>query len=62
MTNAAAADLPHLLSHERVLHTIAEELTGRFAGVYSPETVERYVFESYDLLAATARCLTTWPP
>ena len=54
MTDAAAADLPHLLSHERVLHTIAEELTGRFAGVYSPETVERYVFESYGLLAATA--------
>jgi len=50
----AAADLPHLLSHERVLHTVAGELSGRFAGVFSPETVERYVFESYGLLAVTA--------
>jgi arsenate reductase len=37
-----------------VLHTVADELSGRFAGVFSPETVERYVFESYGLLAATA--------
>jgi len=50
----AAADLPHLLSHERVLHTVADELSGRFTGVFSPETVERYVFESYGLLAVTA--------
>jgi protein-tyrosine-phosphatase len=50
----AAADLPRLLSHERVLHTVADELSGRFTGVFSPETVERYVFESYGLLAVTA--------
>ena len=54
MTDAGAANHTHLLSNERVLHTVADELSGRFAGVFSPETVERYVFESYGLLAVTA--------
>ena len=36
---------------EGVLERIAADLSGRFAGIFSPETVERYVQESYALLA-----------
>jgi len=43
---------------EAVLHRTAAELSRRFAGVFSPETVERYVFESYTALRRTARVST----
>lgn len=33
-----------------VLQRSAEHLAERYAGVFSPETVERYVFESYATL------------
>ncbi|HAM27985.1 MAG TPA: hypothetical protein DCP11_15150, partial [Microbacteriaceae bacterium] len=39
----------------RQLDRIAEDLTVRFRGVFSPETIERYVHESYALLADQAR-------
>lgn len=55
-------ETPSLLSADHVLHTIAEDLTHRFAGVFSPETVERYVFESYTALGRTARITSHLPP
>ncbi|WP_270409145.1 three-helix bundle dimerization domain-containing protein [Brachybacterium paraconglomeratum] len=48
-------ETPSLLSVDHVLHTIAEDLSRRFAGVFAPETVERYVFESHTALARTAK-------
>ncbi|WP_262106011.1 three-helix bundle dimerization domain-containing protein [Arthrobacter sp. Marseille-P9274] len=41
--------------HQNVLHRISEELATRFQGVFTPETVERYVFESYTGLARSAK-------
>ncbi|MFC6354891.1 metalloregulator ArsR/SmtB family transcription factor [Luethyella okanaganae] len=38
-----------------VLERIGRDLAHRFTGVFSPETVERYVEESYELLAGQAR-------
>src|SRR5450759_571650 len=38
--------LPALLMPQGMLRRLAAELSGRFAGVFSPETVERYVFLS----------------
>lgn len=54
-------ETPSLLSADHVLHTIAEDLAHRFAGVFSPETVERYVFESYTALGRTARITSHLP-
>jgi len=52
---------PRLLSAERVLHSIAAELAAGFAGVFSAGTVNRYVAESYELLAAQAAVTTHLP-
>ena len=41
-----------------VLQRSAEHLAERYAGVFSPETVERYVFESYATLSRTAKVRT----
>ena len=38
-----------------VLERVATDLSGRFAGVFSAETVQRYVHESYELLATGSR-------
>ncbi|MCZ4328003.1 arsenate reductase ArsC [Brachybacterium paraconglomeratum] len=54
-------ETPSLLSADHVLHTITEDLAHRFAGVFSPETVERYVFESYTALGRTARITSHLP-
>jgi ArsR family transcriptional regulator len=40
---------------EGVLERVAADLSDRFAGVFAPETVERYVQESYALLAENAK-------
>lgn len=48
------ADAPGHASEE-VLARVASDLSRRFAGVFSPETVERYVQESYELLAERAK-------
>ncbi|MEV0283598.1 MULTISPECIES: three-helix bundle dimerization domain-containing protein [unclassified Kribbella] len=40
---------------DRQLRRISEQLATRFTGVFSPETVRRYVGESYDMLAARSR-------
>ena len=47
-----------LLSRESVLHRIADELALSFSGIFAPETVERYVCESYHLLTERARITT----
>jgi protein-tyrosine-phosphatase len=47
--------MPGLVSDEQVLHRVAEKLTGRFAGIFAAETVERYVFESYTALARSSK-------
>lgn len=39
---------------DEVLARVASDLSDRFAGVFSPETVDRYVRESHDLLAGRA--------
>jgi arsenate reductase len=44
-----------LLDVTAVLTRAAERLSARFTGVFSAETVERYVFESYTALHRTAR-------
>ena len=46
--------LPGLLMPQGMLRRLAAELSDRFAGVFSPETVERSVFESYTALLRTA--------
>jgi arsenate reductase len=44
-----------------LLHRISERLADRFAGIFTAETVERYVFESYTALARTAKISTFLP-
>lgn len=41
-----------------VLHRAAVHLAERYSGIFSPETVERVVFESYTTLSRTARIRT----
>jgi arsenate reductase len=47
-------ELPGLLTPEATLHRLADQLAARFAGVFTRETIDRYVFESYTALARTA--------
>ena len=46
---------PELSEHSDVLRRIADDLSFRFRGTFSPETVDRYVLESYELLASEAQ-------
>ncbi|GAB3245385.1 three-helix bundle dimerization domain-containing protein [Arthrobacter pigmenti] len=41
-----------------MLHRICEEPATRFNGIFTPEPVERYVFETYAALARTATIRT----
>ena len=41
---------PELLMPQAVLQRSAEHLADKYAGVFSPQTVERMVFESYAAL------------
>jgi protein-tyrosine-phosphatase len=64
MTDAAMTDakaLPGLLDPNLVLARHVEDLSARFAGMVSAETVERMVFESYAALGRTARVKTHVP-
>jgi arsenate reductase (thioredoxin) len=47
-----------LLSPRSALHRIADELAVTYAGVFAPETVERYVCESFTLLSEKAQIRT----
>lgn len=44
-----------LVRVDAVLNRVAEQLAARFGGTFSAETVERYVVESYRMLASRAR-------
>ena len=46
---------PELLMPQAVLMRASNDLAAKYAGVFSPQTVERYVFESYASLRRTAR-------
>jgi protein-tyrosine-phosphatase len=46
--------LPGLAYPEEYLKRLAAELSAQFAGTFNPETVERYVLESYTALLRTA--------
>lgn len=47
-----------LLMPQAVLSRAAEQLAHKFEGVFSAQTVERYVFESYTALRRTAKVTT----
>lgn len=49
---------PELLMPQAVLQRAAADLSAQYAGVFSPQTVERYVFESYTALRRTAKITT----
>ncbi|WAL49786.1 three-helix bundle dimerization domain-containing protein [Rhodococcus pyridinivorans] len=49
---------PELLMPQAVLHRAAEHLAEKYTGVFSPQTVERMVFESYAALRRTAKIHT----
>jgi protein-tyrosine-phosphatase len=54
---------PHsLICDTAVLHRAATEVAAKFDGVFSPETVERYVFESYTALRRSAKINTHLVP
>jgi protein-tyrosine-phosphatase len=55
------AEQPPLLTPDSVLHRASEHLAIRFEGIFSEETVERVVFESYTALARTATVSTHLP-
>ncbi|WP_072687439.1 arsenate reductase ArsC [Rhodococcus marinonascens] len=54
-------DQPELLMPEAVLSRTAADLASKYAGVFSPQTVERYVFESYTALRLHAKVHTHLP-
>lgn len=49
---------PDLLSPQAVLSRTAQDLAAKYVGVFSAQTVERYVFESYTALRRTAKIHT----
>ena len=49
---------PELLMPQAVLQRAAEHLAGKYDGIFSPQTVERVVFESYAALRRTATVYT----
>jgi protein-tyrosine-phosphatase len=49
------AEQHHLLSPEHVLQQVVPRLAEKYRGVFSSETITRYLDESYDLLSAGAR-------
>ncbi|WP_427136196.1 arsenate reductase ArsC [Pseudarthrobacter sp. S9] len=44
-----------LKDNTELLHRISDRLAERFSGIFTAETVERYVFESYTAMARTAK-------
>jgi arsenate reductase (thioredoxin) len=51
----------HMAEPPESLRNIAQDLARRFDGIFSPETVARYLDEAYTALAATARTTTYLP-
>ena len=61
MTQTDRPGVPGLLDPNLVLRRHVEDLSARFAGMVSAETVERMIFESYAALGRTARIKTHVP-
>jgi protein-tyrosine-phosphatase len=61
MSEPSGPAMPALLSPEATLARAAEQLANTYRGVFSRETILRYLDESYHLLAATARITTHLP-
>lgn len=53
---------PALISDVAVLERTVDDLAARFTGIFSSETVHRYVFESYTALRRTAKIRTHLVP
>ncbi|MBY6569820.1 arsenate reductase ArsC, partial [Rhodococcus sp. BP-154] len=49
---------PELLMPHAVLSRTADALSAKYVGIFSPQTVERYVFESYTALRRTSKVHT----
>ena len=60
-TASGRAGMPGLADPYAALHEPSQALAVRFAGMVSPETVERVVMESYTALGRTARIKTHLP-
>ena len=58
---SASKGLPGLLSPEAELDRIAADLADRFQGAFAPQTVERYVYESYASLARSVKVTAHLP-
>ncbi|MFW3170598.1 three-helix bundle dimerization domain-containing protein [Geodermatophilus sp. CPCC 206100] len=50
-----------LLTPEATLHRLADQLAARFPGIFTRETIDRYVVESYTALARTSTVTTHLP-
>jgi arsenate reductase (thioredoxin) len=61
MTEPTSWQMPTLLSPEATLARAAEDLATKYKGVFSLETILRYLDESYTLLAATAKVTSHLP-
>jgi arsenate reductase len=59
MTARQPKDLPHDQQH--LVHEVSGRLAPRFAGVFGPETIERFVVDSMDQLLATAKTTAFLP-
>ncbi len=52
------------IDQQLALRTAAARLGEQFAGIYGPETIERFLHSSYDQFATGRRCRTScrcWP-
>jgi protein-tyrosine-phosphatase len=59
MPTRQLTDLPH--DQQRLVHEISERLASKFAGVFGPETIERFVVDSMDQLLPTAKTTAFLP-
>lgn len=51
---SAKAPLPGIQYPERFLHSLTDELSEQYVGIFAAETIERYVLESYTALLRTS--------
>ncbi|MFP7365107.1 arsenate reductase ArsC [Corynebacterium callunae] len=59
---STTAEIPESQESQiKLLNRVVEELNKKYEGIFSAETIERYVFESYTALARTAKIRTHLP-
>ncbi|MCH1865523.1 three-helix bundle dimerization domain-containing protein [Nocardioides sp. CFH 31398] len=61
MTTSGPGPMPGVEDPRQLLHDAGTRLAERFTGHFAPETIERYLFESYAALRRTSR-LTAFLP